>query len=133
MSSNNPPPGADVRVSIRLDKSLISIEAILKTCYWFTRNFSYAIEELSGAEVVVSLVPRNSLLVDPSIEADFIAQATDFALRERIETQTSGVRDLLLAKAFSEAGVLEDPPQGAFGDRIEEEKPNGLFKILSNA
>jgi hypothetical protein len=53
-------------------------------------------------------------------------------LRERITAKTAGIRDLLLAKAFSEAGVLEDEPSGVFGDAIEEEKTDGLFKILGN-
>jgi sulfatase maturation enzyme AslB (radical SAM superfamily) len=56
----------------------------------------------------------------------------DFALREKIEAKTSGIRDLLLAKAFSESGVLEDQPEGVFGDAVEEMKPDGMFKILSN-
>lgn len=59
--------------------------------------------------------------------------ATDFTLRERIETRTASIRELLLAKAFAEAGILEDSPEGVFGDRIEEEKTDGLFKILGNA
>jgi hypothetical protein len=56
----------------------------------------------------------------------------DFALREKVEAKTSGIRDLLLAKAFSESGVLEDRPEGVFGDKVEEAKPDGIFKILSN-
>ena len=58
--------------------------------------------------------------------------AMDFALREHVTSKTSGVRDLLLAKAFSESGVLEEQPQGVFGDSLEEAKPDGMFKILSN-
>jgi hypothetical protein len=56
----------------------------------------------------------------------------DFALRERVEAKTSGIRDLLLAKAFSESGVLEDEPEGVFGDTIEESNPDSMFKILGN-
>ncbi len=61
-----------------------------------------------------------------------MTQAMDFALRERITAKTSDMRDLLLAKAFSESGVLEEQPQGVFGDMVEEENPSGMFKILSN-
>jgi hypothetical protein len=62
----------------------------------------------------------------------FVGTVMDFALREKIEAKTSGIRDLLLAKAFSESGVLEDGPLGTFGDKIEEEKPLGMFKVLNN-
>ena len=56
----------------------------------------------------------------------------DFALRERIEAKTASIRDLLIAKALSEAGILEDEPVGVFGDAIEESKTDGMFKILGN-
>jgi hypothetical protein len=70
---------------------------------------------------------------DPNSTKDaFLTSALDFALRERIEAKTAGIRDLLLAKAFSESGVLEGEPEGVFGDRIEESKSDGMFKILSN-
>jgi hypothetical protein len=49
-----------------------------------------------------------------------------------VTAKTSEVRDLLLAKAFSESGVLEEEPQGVFGDPIEESKPDGMFKILGS-
>lgn len=61
-----------------------------------------------------------------------MTQAFDFALREQVAAKTSDVRDLLLAKAFSESGVLEDQPHGVFGDALEESKPDGMFKILGN-
>jgi len=62
----------------------------------------------------------------------FTTSAMDFALREKIDAKTSGIRDLLLAKAFSESGVLEDQPAGVFGDAVEESKPDGMFRILSD-
>jgi hypothetical protein len=67
------------------------------------------------------------------VRQEFMSHAMDFALRERVTAKTSDVRDLLLAKAFSESGVLEERPQGVFGDAIEEAKPEGIFKILSNS
>jgi len=66
-------------------------------------------------------------------QEQFMAAALDFALRERVTVQTLSVRDLLLAKAFSESGVLEEQPLGVFGDAVEEAKPDGMFKILSNS
>jgi hypothetical protein len=61
-----------------------------------------------------------------------MSHALDFALRERVTAKTSDVRDLLLAKAFSESGVLEEKPQGVFGDSLEEAKQDGMFKILNH-
>jgi His-Xaa-Ser system protein HxsD len=120
---------------VRVETALVSIDALMKTCYWFSRDFSCGIERdgEDAARVVLSAKDHVSEDQIASVQREFLAQAMDFALRERIDARTSEIRDLLLAKAFSEAGVLEEKPSGKFGDAIEEMKPDGMFKILSNA
>jgi His-Xaa-Ser system protein HxsD len=118
---------------IVISHDLVSVEALLKTCYWFSRNFVCDVSQNRPNESTVRLVPKTDCDMPPSEAREkFISQAMDFALRERVTDKTSGVRDLLLAKAFSESGVLEEQPVGVFGDAIEESKPDGMFKILSN-
>ncbi len=121
-------------VTVELDLAFVSAEAVLKTCHWFTRDFACDLRRKGDAFAEVVLVPRNlTAAFDPDAVKDaFVTSAIDFALRERIEAKTSGIRDLLLAKAFAESGVLEDNPEGVFGDVIEEAKRDGMFKILSN-
>jgi His-Xaa-Ser system protein HxsD len=125
------PIAGEASASLRISLSVVSVEAVLKTCYWFSRDFLCAMQDDGTGHALILLKPKRSL--DLPLEKArelFIAQAMDFALRERVAAKTAGIRDLLLAKAFSEAGVLEDEPSGIFGDVIEEEKPDGLFKIL---
>jgi len=119
-------------MAVEIDRSIVSDEALLKTCYWFSREFVCEIRNRNDQIVEVVLRPRNpaSVVDAASIQDSFITSAMDFALREKIDGKTSGVRDLLLAKAFSEAGVLEDEPQGIFGDAVEEANPESMFKIL---
>jgi His-Xaa-Ser system protein HxsD len=122
-------------VVVEVDLAILSTEALLKTCYWFSRDFVCDIRNRSETGAEVWLTPR-SLATDPelaSVRDAFMTSAMDFALREKIEARTSGIRDLLLAKAFSESGVLEDAPLGVFGDAVEEAKPDGMFTILGNA
>jgi len=122
-------------VVVEVDLAILSTEALLKTCYWFSRDFVCDIRNRSETGAEVWLTPR-SLATDPelaSVRDAFMTSAMDFALREKIEARTSGIRDLLLAKAFSESGVLEDAPIGVFGDAVEEAKPDGMFTILGNA
>jgi His-Xaa-Ser system protein HxsD len=119
---------------VEISLSIVSPEALLKTCYWFSREYICNVKNQSESVVNVLLTPR---IVTPEFNPDtirdaFLTSALDFALRERIEAKTSGIRDLLLAKAFSESGVLEDEPVGVFGDKIEEANPEGMFTILSN-
>lgn len=121
-------------VSVEFDLALVSAEALLKACHWLSRDYTCNLRRKSDdtAEVVLGL-RNHSVPFDPATVKDaFITSAIDFALREKIEAKTSGVRDLLLAKAFSESGVLEDNPDGVFGDAIEEAKTDGIFKILGN-
>lgn len=125
--------GVRLTVNVELDRTLFSPEAVMKTCYWFSKDFAFEISPAEGASLSVSLTAKQASFASECVRADFISMATDFTLRERIEVRTSSIRDLLLAKAFAEAGVLEDSPSGVFGDAIEEEKPDGLFKILSNS
>ena len=119
---------------VQIDHALVSVEALLKTCYWFSRDFVCEVNQESAARSIVRLKPKSLSKVSLSeVSEQFMALALDFALRERVTAQTFNVRDLLLAKAFSESGVLEEQPQGVFGDAFEEAKPDGMFKILSNS
>ena len=118
-----------------IDRGIVSVDALLKTCYWFSRDFVCEIRNRNENVADVFLTPRTPVSASELAAAKgaFITSALDFALREKIEGKTSGIRDLLLAKAFSESGVLEDQPSGVFGDMIEETKIDGMFKILGNA
>jgi len=126
-------PSANLAV-VEINLSIVSPEALLKTCYWFSRDFVCEIKNRSESIANVILAPKSvTSEFNPSIIRDaFLTSALDFALREKIEAKTSGIRDLLLAKAFSESGVLEDKPDGVFGDNIEESNPDSMFKILNN-
>jgi His-Xaa-Ser system protein HxsD len=119
---------------VEINLSIISTEALLKTCHWFSRDFVCEIRNRNEYVADVFLTPRGTAPASDlaSVRAAFNSSAMDFALREKVEAKTSGIRDLLLAKAFSESGVLEDRPEGVFGDKVEEANPDGMFKILSN-
>ena len=119
-------------VSVEIDLAFVSAEALLKACHWFSREYVCDLRKKGDAAAEVVLSPRNPAAAfdPPTVRDAFMTSAIDFALREKIEAKTSGIRDLLLAKAFSESGVLEDNPEGVFGDAIEEAKPDGMFKIL---
>lgn len=132
IDTQSPLPQGTVTIHVRHD--LVSVDALLKTCYWFSRDFVCDVSRDSEKQSTVRLKPKagSDHPLDEAQE-QFMAAALDFALRERVTVQTLSVRDLLLAKAFSESGVLEEQPLGVFGDAVEEAKPDGMFKILSNS
>jgi len=120
-------------VLVKVDHRLVSTEAMMKVVYWLSRDFVCDVVTKSDTESVVMLAAREPAdWVPAEIEDLFKTRCLDFALREQVSAKTSEVRDLLLAKAFAESGVLEDQPSGTFGDSIEEAKPDGMFRILNN-
>jgi His-Xaa-Ser system protein HxsD len=54
-----------------------------------------------------------------TITGEFQNSLLDQQLRMDIEEQTRGIRELIVAKAFSEAGVMEDPVPGDAADPVE--------------
>src|SRR5438093_13676445 len=107
---------------IEINLTVISAEALLKTCHWFSRDFAFEIRTRSEHIADVFLTPRSTASAsDLALAREaFNSSAMDFALREKIEAKTSGIRDLILAKAFSEFCVLEDQPEGVFCDKVVE-------------
>ena len=90
-------------VVVAINLSIVSPEALLKTCYWFSRDYVCEVKNQSESIANVFLSPKvETLEFNPtSIRDAFLTSALDFALREKVEAKTSGIRDLLLAKAFS--------------------------------
>ena len=118
-------------IEVVLDGTFFSSDSILKTCYWFSRHYTFELKHGDG-RTTVRLLPKDATLPTSAVHGEFLAMATDFSLRERIEARTANIREILLAKAFAESGVLEDSPAGIFVDQVEQDKPDSLFKILSH-
>lgn len=98
-------------VSLAFDTRQVSRAAVLKAAYWLSREcdteFPPSADELT---VLVKLHTKPG--ASPTdIASHFRAAATDFELRIQIERETAGVRELILAKALSVAGVLEPDTQ----------------------
>jgi His-Xaa-Ser system protein HxsD len=126
--------GLTTEILVTVDTAVTRKEAVLKACYWFSRDFSHEITLGPDTQIQVHL--RLKPAANPEALArcreDFVNMAIDFELRAQIEEQTAEIRETILAKAFSEAGLLEDHPAGRFADPVEEQKPEGLFKILDS-
>lgn len=94
--------------------SLYSKDSIFKCLYWYSdkfhTNISFADEETFRVSIkpvatdhLTSSEKENLLL---KLERDLI----DFNLRDIVTKETKNVRDLLIAKAFSNGEFDEDPP-----------------------
>jgi len=124
------------RTSARLSiaKSLYSRESILRVCYWLERDLWFQLDEAPDRWIVdVSLRTKVPTLDQPRIEKidewipTFFTNLLDSQLRIEIQAETSSIRELVLAKAFAESGVLEDIPPGTFQDPVHspgDSRPN---------
>jgi His-Xaa-Ser system protein HxsD len=104
----------DGEVTAFADAKVFSKEAILKCLYWFGDKFHTNISLLSNDTYLISLKPLASANVKED-ELDLYLQKLerdliDFQLRDTITKETQNVRDLLVAKAFSNGEFDEEPP-----------------------
>ena len=123
-----------------LDSSFYSREAVLRACYWYTDVAYIQVPESDPGKLTVSIKLKHQT---PSLDnpkptnleqlvGEFCNSVLDFELRRQIEKETAPVRQLILAKAFSESGVLEDSPPGSVEDPVEKNSPGSLIGITKN-
>jgi len=131
--------GSDASASVRLDRRIYGREALLRACYWCTNTAYIHIPESPDDRFVVHIKLKHSA---PTLEnpkpisihefvGEFCNALLDYELRRQVEAETAGIRQLILAKAFSEAGVLEDEPPGNIDDPVGMDKKSSLVQIVN--
>jgi His-Xaa-Ser system protein HxsD len=92
------------QVEILLDAAAYSADAIQRAAYKFVDRFSFTLErEEENFRCTICF------LGEPDLEAvaAFRTEVLDEVLRERIRTETEGVRNLILSLAFSKTTLIE--------------------------
>jgi len=123
----SPTPGSEASLTLRLDCRQFSREAALRAAYWLTKDlyiefppgesehtFEVVLRSKCSAPTLENPVPK---ALD-ELASEFRNALIDSELRIQVQRETSAVRELLLAKAFAEAGVLESSPPGSFSDPV---------------
>ncbi|MCF8254573.1 MAG: His-Xaa-Ser system protein HxsD [Bacteroidia bacterium] len=108
-------------VIVFADASLYSKDSIFKCLYWYGDKFHTNVSFADSGTYRVSLKPisTNQLsnleleLLLQKLERDLI----DFNLRDIVTKETQNVRDLLIAKAFSN-GEFDEMPPGNVSDPV---------------
>lgn len=126
------------RARILIDKKVFSKSALLRACYWSSRDLWFKVDEVNEILLVtVGLKLTHPTLGQPTVRnieeilPEFLNALLDSQLRVEIQAETAAIRELIIAKAFAESGILEDAPPGTFEDPIGEphRKPNNLVNI----
>jgi His-Xaa-Ser system protein HxsD len=132
---------SETSATILLNPRMYSREAVLRACYWCTDVAYIRIPESPEDRLVVRVEMKQTAptLANPKpttvreFIGDFCNSLLDFELRRQIESETAPVRQLILAKAFSESGVLESDPPGGIADSVESARPSLLVQIVGPA
>ena len=104
----------DGEILVFADFNLYSKDAVFKCLYWFGDKFHTGVSFIDSNTYCISLRPLSIANVNSDdlelylqkLERDLI----DYQLRDTIARETQNIRDLLVAKAFSNGEFDEDPP-----------------------
>ena len=101
---------------VEFDASAYSILAVQKACYRFTNQASFDVKAVMSdgpRSIQVTLQPLKPMSYEAltRLVQQLHNEALDQQLREQIRVQTEGVRNLILAHAFSKTGLIA--PDGA--------------------
>jgi His-Xaa-Ser system protein HxsD len=118
--------------TVSIDKKVVSKSAVLRAGYWFSRDLWFQLREEEDSFVMtVGLLVLAPTLDYPKVRKieewlpEIFNVLMDSQLRMEVQAETASIRELIIAKAFAESGVLEDSPPGTFED------PVGLVKTKS--
>jgi len=91
---------------ISFDRSSHSIEAVQRAAYRLSDRLSCEIKE-GDEEIEVRLFIDGDKVDPDAVSGEFRNEVLDQVLRERIRAETTDVRNLVLALAFSKTGLSE--------------------------
>jgi len=130
---------SDHSARISLSTKFYSREAILRAASWLSNAAFIQVPDSSDSKFVVLIRQKHTtptLEVPKQVNIDelvgeFCNSVLEFELRQQVQAETTQIRQIILAKAFSESGVLEDLPPGSALDPVEQAKPSGFVKIIN--
>ena len=108
----------DGKIAVFLDSRVYSKEGILKCLYWYSDKFTTSVN-ISESHFKIELRPNSENL---HLNLDLIMEKLcrdllDYNLRQIVTSETQNVRDLLIAKAFSN-GEFDEKPPGEISDPV---------------
>lgn len=103
------------------DTTLFSKDSIFKCLYWYGDKFHTNVSFADDKTYKVSIKPISTAQLDEveleklllKLERDLV----DFNLRDIVTKETQNIRDLLIAKAFSN-GEFDELPPGEISDPV---------------
>lgn len=107
-------------IVVYLDRSIYSIDVILKCLYWYGDKFHMDVRKFNQKLFCITLTTPEKMTDQIDLESyrlKFERDIIDFSLRDVVTKETKNIRDLLIAKAFSN-GEFDEYPQGEISDPV---------------
>lgn len=115
----------DKSLYICVDTAVYSLEALFRVCYAFTDRCYLFLQPENGSSVInVMFAPKTSDCDLSSLAGEFSNELINQRVRLQIASETSAIRELIVAQAFAEADLLDrslsessyvDDPKGIAG------------------
>lgn len=96
---------SDREVLVDFDAALYSADAIQRAAYRMLDRCALDLRRAGDLLIARLIAIEGADWDEREVAADFRNEVTDEVLRERIRDETSAVRNLVLALAFSETGL----------------------------
>lgn len=111
----------DNEIIVFADTSLYSKDSIFKCLYWYGDNFHTNVSFADSNTYRVSIKPVSTNQLSQQEQENLLLKLerdlVDFNLRDIVTKETQNVRDLLIAKAFSN-GEFDELPPGDVSDPV---------------
>ena len=104
---------------VSVDESIYSRDALLRACYWLTDRCYVFIVREDEHRYAVQLRSKSTTEDLQAIAGEFENRLLDQQLRLDIARETASLRELIVAKAFADTDLLDDPPIGDDRDPVE--------------
>lgn len=103
---------ANPSLTFNLDTAVYRLTAIKKAAYRFSGRCAVQIRLIDQQTAEVQLEAATASVDLQNVRRDFLREVTDQELREVVLEETVGVRNLLLAQAFSSTSLIPDNEGG---------------------
>lgn len=109
----------DGEITVFLDSSIYNKDGIIKCLYWYSSKFNTDIKLIDDSIYKILIIPKSEFkgIKLEEIYEDLLQDFLDFNLRQIVNTETKSIRELLIAKAFSN-GEFDEIPPGDISDPV---------------
>jgi His-Xaa-Ser system protein HxsD len=110
----------DGEIVVYVDAALFSKDVVFKSLYWYGDKFHTRIATEVNAYVIRLKPMENAAIKEDDLGyylQKFERDIVDYSLREIVNNETVNIRELLVAKAFSN-GEYDEDPQGNVSDTV---------------